>query len=436
MTDPLRVLLYGDLHGGVSESVRFGAVAPHLAAHGIELRTWESMAPYQLFVPTELASDLDRAVRDGRASVDLAPLLWADVLVFRRWYATAHACLDCDTVTRRAEQLWLHTRSAGHRAAERGLHTRVLLDMLARDPSLLRGTAVLYDTDDDLLGEHAPLNLANRLGAERPDVRRLVAMADLVTVTTPVLAERLAPHARAEVRVVRNAIEPAWYPDAAASGGGHGLRVVYYGSRARQRDYEVARPAVDALAASPPGAQRIWLGAAEDPACASLVDAALPWVEGVEGFGAALAATRPDIGIAPLADDPYNLARSELHWLEYAAIGAPVVASAFAAPGPYDPIRDGVDGLLARSRDDWARHLAALAGSPALRHDPAGAARERLLAEYTAERRAAYGPPPTATRRPASGRCRHEPVSPQRSPDPEPGPPPAGDTSRGQGVLP
>ena len=390
MTDPVRVLLYGDLHGGVSESVRFGAVAPWLAGLGVELRTWESMAPYRLFVPTELVGDLDLAVKEGRASVDLSPLAWADVLVFRRWYATAHACLDCDTVMRRAEQMWLHTRSTGHRPAERGLHTRVLFDTIARDPGVLRGTAVLYDTDDDLLGEAAPPNLANRLAAERGDVRRLIALADLVTVTTPVLAGRLAPAARGEVRVVRNAVDPAWYaPPPGAPEPAPGLRLAYHGAPARLRDYEVARAAVDAAAASSPGARRLWLGAAHEPRCAALVDEALPWVEGVPAFAAALAAARPSVGVAPLADDPYNLARSELHWLEYAAVGAPAVCSAFGGPGPYDPVRDGVDGLLARTPADWARHLAALAGSPGLRADLAGAARERVLRDYGPAARAA-----------------------------------------------
>ena len=88
------------------------------------------------------------------------------------------------------------------------------------------------------------------------------------------------------------------------------------------------------------------------------------------------------MGVAPLVDDAYNRARSELHWLEYSLAGAATVASALDG-GPYDPIRHGVDGLLAGSPDEWARHLAALAASPALREDLAGAARERVLREST-----------------------------------------------------
>ena len=97
---------------------------------------------------------------------------------------------------------------------------------------------------------------------------------------------------------------------------------------------------------------------------------------------------RPDIGLAPLRDTPYNSCRSELHWLEYALAGAPAIVSGVAGPGPYDPVRDGVDGLVAHSPADWERHLLALVCSPDLRAEIAGRARERVLLDYTVSARA------------------------------------------------
>ena len=55
--------------------------------------------------------------------------------------------------------------------------------------------------------------------------------------------------------------------------------------------------------------------------------------------------------------------------------------------GPYDVIRDGVDGLLARNKAQWREQLTRLATSPALREEMAGRARERVLAEYDVHRR-------------------------------------------------
>ena len=156
----------------------------------------------------------------------------------------------------------------------------------------------------------------------------------------------------------------------------------------RLRDYAVAQAAVDAIAAEVPTLRRVWLGAANEPRVLAAMDEVRPWVAGLPEFAAALVAARPDIGLAPLLDEPFNRAKSELHWLEYALAGAPTIVSGFAGPGPYDIVRDGVDGLVARSPADWDRHLRALVGSAALRADLAGRARERVTAEYDIANRA------------------------------------------------
>jgi hypothetical protein len=57
--------------------------------------------------------------------------------------------------------------------------------------------------------------------------------------------------------------------------------------------------------------------------------------------------------------------------------------------GPYDVIRDGIDGLLARNKGEWREQLSRLAASQTLRQDLAGRARERVLAEYVVHQRAA-----------------------------------------------
>ena len=160
-------------------------------------------------------------------------------------------------------------------------------------------------------------------------------------------------------------------------------RILYHGVPVRLRDYEIARPAVDALAREIPDLRRVWLGAANEPRVVAAVDEARPWVSGLPEFAAALVGARPDVGLAPLRDEPFNRAKSELHWVEYAMAGAPAVVSGFDGPGPYDVVRDGVDGLVARTTEDWLRHLRALAGSRDMRAEIGGRARERVLAEYS-----------------------------------------------------
>jgi glycosyltransferase involved in cell wall biosynthesis len=163
--------------------------------------------------------------------------------------------------------------------------------------------------------------------------------------------------------------------------------LLFYGVSARLRDYAVCRDAVDETALANPDARRVWIGS-DDPAVRAVADEVQGYLRSAPAFARSLVAARPDIGLAPIVDEPFNQSRSELHWLEYSMAGAATVASRLMGGGPYDAIRDGVDGLLARNKGQWRDALRTLAGSPGLRADLAGRARERVLAQYRAADRA------------------------------------------------
>jgi glycosyltransferase involved in cell wall biosynthesis len=374
VTDSLRVLVIGPGAASASDAIRFQALIPELAGHAVELVSWS---------PGDPATE-----GDPFGSLQ-AVISRADVVVLRRQYRTWHACLGCALRTADPAEAASHGTRTGHAvvlAPYFGI--RPLVGLLETEPDALDGRAIVYDTDDDFFSTDLAPGVEDIL--ERDLIQRMLGLADLVTTTTPLLAERLASHTRAPIRVIRNALDPAWFeagrPDGPAEAPGN-PRVVYHGVALRLRDYEIARPAVDAVAAEMPSLRRVWLGG-DATKLAAVVDEVRPWVRGVPEFAAALVAARPDIGLAPLQDTPYDRARSELHWLEYAFAGAATIVSGVDGPGPYDVVRDGVDGLVARSREDWERSLKMLAASPNLRADMGARARERALADYTVSARA------------------------------------------------
>jgi hypothetical protein len=374
MTDPLRVLVIGPGAAAASDALRFAAMIPALAGHGVELVNWTPPEP----APGNDAFDaLEAAVG------------WADVLVLRRFYRTWHACLACRLRTLDTAEAVSHGTASGHSVLLAPYFAvRPLVSLLETEPGALGNRAIVYDTDDDVFSADLPPGAEDFL--ERDLVARILGLADLVTVSMPVLAERLAQRTTAPVRVIRNALDPAWYetgiPDGAVDAPGS-PRVVYHGAPIRWHDYELARPGVDAVAAEIGTMRRVWLGA-DAAQLAGSMDEVRPWVGGVPEFAASLVAARPDIGLAPLQDTPYNRARSELHWLEYALAGAPTIVSGLAGPNPYDVVRDGVDGLVAQRAADWARHVRSLAVSRDLRAELAGRARTRVLADYSVVSRA------------------------------------------------
>jgi len=222
--------------------------------------------------------------------------------------------------------------------------------------------------------------------------------ADIVTVSTPTLARYFRALSN-NVRVVRNSINPNLYGATTPRPEGDKPRLLYYAQAVRLRDYAgypddatgkwnggYARAAVSDhkrdLRTVFMGAENDW----ERSLCRKYFDEVHPYAN-IREFPVALSNTHPDIGIAPLMGDMFDQGKSELHWLEYTMAGAATLAYRYNGDGPYNVIRDGVDGVLARGRSEWSNGVKRLL-DPAFREDVASAARERVLADYDYRNRA------------------------------------------------
>jgi glycosyltransferase involved in cell wall biosynthesis len=86
------------------------------------------------------------------------------------------------------------------------------------------------------------------------------------------------------------------------------------------------------------------------------------------------------IGLAPIESNDFNDSKSELKWLEYTAMGIPVVASNF---GPYKrAITSGVDGFLVNGPDWWEIVVDELLKNRPLREKLVTSARGKLEKHY------------------------------------------------------
>ncbi|GGL09245.1 glycosyltransferase involved in cell wall biosynthesis [Curtobacterium luteum] len=201
------------------------------------------------------------------------------------------------------------------------------------DAAHARGVRVVAEVDDDFFTASGRERLAR--AEYDPDrlasIDALVRGADVVVVSTTELAEVVRPIAR-EVVVVRNALDPTLWAPGLVVDTGHlpadEHRVLYMGTLTHAADLELLRDVFTDLVASDGRPVRLEvIGVAEDDA---------DWYRRVEvpdGHYPAFARWLVDhrqrwrAGVAPLRDEEFNRAKSDLKALEYVALGLPAVVS-------------------------------------------------------------------------------------------------------------
>jgi glycosyltransferase involved in cell wall biosynthesis len=217
----------------------------------------------------------------------------------------------------------------------------------------------------------------------------------MVTVSTPRLAEAVAAYAE-RVEVVPNQLDEAlWFRQVDMHGSLEGdaagdttrpFRLLYMGTSTHGEDLAMLRQVLpplrnrldrdvtlDVIGGEPEGGGQDWYTRVRVPPGRSEYPAFVRWLRGVRG--------RWDVAVAPLTPTPFNAYKSDLKFLEYAALGLPGVYSRLE---PYaDSVEDGVTGMLADPDPAcWVEALVSLA-KPDLGRETAERARAKVLRERT-----------------------------------------------------
>jgi len=244
----------------------------------------------------------------------------------------------------------------------------------------LRGCPLVLELDDDLISDSAVASLVESGydAATLDGVRTVAGAADRVIVSTADLAGHLHDISSNPL-VIPNRLDPRlWYTDArpSESASGGAIRILYAGSATHARDLDLIwdlpallservgqKVVLDIIGVTsgklPPGMVRIRPPAASYPRY-------VPWLRGMS--------SRWSAAVAPLVDDPFTRAKSDVKLLEYAALGLPAVAS---ASGPYRLAAPELATLVGDSIDDWVEACATLIVDPSL-----AASRARVADEY------------------------------------------------------
>lgn len=247
------------------------------------------------------------------------------------------------------------------------------------------GHRVIVDVDDDLDAlhdGHPYIDVVNGEGRNPDNLHHVCQLADVVTVTTPALADR---YGYGKAVVLPNLV-PAEYLTVRARRKGP-ARVGWTGRPISHiGDLSVLGGRIGPLVAARGARFAAWGQSAPRtfaevgvPESARVTVPHRPLRSGYPYSVAELT-----VGLVPLLDTPFNRAKSWLKGIEYAALGVPFVASDLPE---YRRLADLGAGMLASSPEEWEALVAGLLLSPELR-DLAVARGREAVAGLTYEARA------------------------------------------------
>ena len=230
-------------------------------------------------------------------------------------------------------------------------------------------TARVYEVDDDLLTADPSALPHLTDGRVKDSIRWMMERAEMVTVSTPYLAELYSAY-NPRVRVLPNMVSADLLDLNRRHGREGKVTVGWAGGQSHLPDWASAADTVAAVLRRHPETDMHFVGADYSP----MLHHPCLWTGWTNDIWDYYRAVDFDIGLAPLADIPFNYSKSHLKALEYAALGVPVVAQDLP---PYrELVIDGVTGYLVSTPEEWDKRLEELICDPQARAEMGAAARE------------------------------------------------------------
>ncbi len=245
---------------------------------------------------------------------------------------------------------------------------------------------ILSEIDDDIT-DVASYNLAAECLKPGSPMRTFALAqfrnSDGIIVSTPYLKEiyqEYCPH----IYVVPNSIDTQKW-DAAPRKNKKGIRFGWIGGATHDEDLRILESVIPRVLDKVPDGKFVFVSSRSPEFLQNVrgVEVVNKWSP-ILKYQSHLAAQDFDIGLAPLRDNKFNRAKSNLRWLEYSALGIPSVCSNVGHFA--QTIKHGVDGMLANEPDQFADHIIALAKDSNMRKAIGKAAHARIASDFNVDK--------------------------------------------------
>ena len=243
---------------------------------------------------------------------------------------------------------------------------------------------IVLDCDDDV--ENVPFyNRGSETYKPNTAITKVTSaqlrMVDAVTVTTDYLQKQFRKHNH-NVHVLPNSIDLDIWDAPVELPSKKSVRIGWAGAQTHEEDIKFILPAIKEVLRRNRNVKFYFVGGVPDCIMKyehKRVIKKFGWYD-ILDYPKRLRQWQFDIGIAPLVDNNFNRAKSNLRWLEYSALGIPCVA------GNVEPYRKSINhgktGMLAYETEEWVECLEALIKNVDLRRSIGTAAHKRIKISY------------------------------------------------------
>jgi glycosyltransferase involved in cell wall biosynthesis len=227
---------------------------------------------------------------------------------------------------------------------------------------------IVYEVDDDILSPDTSSGLPHLHDpVTRDTIRDCLRMVDLVTVSTEPLLDEFKPY-NSNIRILPNFVNA--YMLYMERPRRDRLTVGWAGGMSHLIDWMEACDPISGVLQAHPDVDMHFVGIDYSPLLKRSCRYT-PWSNHVRNYFKSIDF---DIGVAPLAETPFNRCKSHIKALEYMSLGIPVIAS--DRPAYHDMVVDGVTGFLVHDEEEWQKRLTDLVNDEAMREEMGAAGHE------------------------------------------------------------
>ncbi len=246
---------------------------------------------------------------------------------------------------------------------------------------------VIYETDDNLFDLQPDNPSYDIYTLYKEQISKIINEVDMISVSTPSLAEKVKKLGYDNITIIKNYYLKDILPFKPVSNNKNSdiIKIGYFGTITHDADLEMIHDAILKVKANYPielevlGAvsnEAEWYKTLPLPYYPMPLELFMEWLSNNADW---------DIGIVPLCPSEFNNDKSELKFIEFTALGVPVIAS--STKSYVEAIDDGVSGFLANNEDEWVNKLENLINNSDLRYTMLNNAREIVLKDYNIDSR-------------------------------------------------